>query len=99
MRVLRAQRYVAENPRTSGLAIAAAVLVLAGIGVGIYFLARFWGKKDDANSDSDAHSAGSSAFGDDGATPDATDARCPRRCRGSAETRNRRCGVFGWRSS
>ena len=44
----RAQGYVAENPRTSGLAIAGAVLVLAGIGVGIFFLVRFLGKKDDA---------------------------------------------------
>lgn len=108
----RAQGYVAENPRTSGLAIAGAVLVLAGIGVGIFFLVRFFGQERRPNSDSEAHgeggrvgssagsSAGSWAFG--AATHDDTSgAGCADacRCRGSAETRSRRCGGFGRRSS
>jgi hypothetical protein len=59
-----ARVYVAENPKTSALAVAAAVLLVVGLCVGIYFLVRHFQSKESKESEK----------GDDAPTPTPTPA-------------------------
>ena len=65
-----ARVYVAENPRTSALAFAAAVLLLFGLAVGIYFLVRHFQSKESKESKE-------SEDGDDAPTPTPTPTPTP----------------------